>query len=143
MTLLSTDIRESATRPAQDYSMRCWAGRMFAVMGTVLIALLITLLAQVETLTSSQSLPQYTMLFVLLGLAALLVTLAIIVIHRASVFWRQAKEGLIGTRLQSRIIVMFCMVAIEPTVTVSLFSALFFNYGIQAWFDARVSAALD
>ncbi len=130
-------------QPSIDHGMRRWAGRVLTVMGTALIALLITLLVQIDALTSADGVSQRTLIFVLIGLAALLVSLAFIVVHRATLIWKQSKRGLIGTRLQSRIIMMFCVVAVVPTVVLSLFSALFFNYGIQAWFDARVSSALE
>jgi two-component system, NtrC family, nitrogen regulation sensor histidine kinase NtrY len=48
-----------------------------------------------------------------------------------------------GTRLQTRIVLMFCLVASVPTILVAVFSALFFNIGIQAWFDTRVSTAIE
>ncbi|MEJ0009062.1 MAG: ATP-binding protein [Alphaproteobacteria bacterium] len=143
MTLLASDSPESATSRPLGYGLRRWSNRMLGVMALVLVALLATLLVQINTLTSDPAMSQRTMLFVLSGLAVLLVLMAFVVIRRASLLWLQAKEGLIGTRLQTRIIFMFCVVAIVPTVTVSVFSALFFNYGLQAWFDARVSSALE
>lgn len=141
MTMTAATPRDPA--PMLDRSMRRMAGRMLAIMGTVLIALLVTLLVQINALTSAEGVSQRALVIVLIAMATLLITLAAVVIYRATVIWRQAKEGLIGTRLQSRIIMMFCVVAVVPTVVLSVFAALFFNYGIQSWFDARVSSALD
>jgi two-component system nitrogen regulation sensor histidine kinase NtrY len=38
---------------------------------------------------------------------------------------------------------MFTLVTIIPTIIVAVFSTMFFNFGIQSWFDERVSKALD
>jgi two-component system nitrogen regulation sensor histidine kinase NtrY len=46
-------------------------------------------------------------------------------------------------RLQNRIIIAFSLVATVPTIIVSVFSAYFFNFGIQSWFDKKISAVLD
>ena len=38
---------------------------------------------------------------------------------------------------------MFSLVAIIPTIIISVFSVMVFNLGIQAWFDNRVSTAIE
>ncbi|MEI6730524.1 MAG: hypothetical protein WCL30_04625, partial [Pseudomonadota bacterium] len=68
---------------------------------------------------------------------------AAIVIKRALGLWSSLKMGSVGSRLQTRIVAMFSIVAILPTVIVSVFSAFFFNLGIESWFDERVSTALE
>jgi two-component system nitrogen regulation sensor histidine kinase NtrY len=73
----------------------------------------------------------------------LLFGLAAIVVRRAVRLWASFKEGSVGSRMQTRIVVMFTMITIVPTVVVSVFSAWFFNFGIQSWFDERVSTALE
>ncbi|WP_253308526.1 MULTISPECIES: sensor histidine kinase NtrY-like [unclassified Rickettsia] len=47
------------------------------------------------------------------------------------------------SKLQNRIIIAFSLVATVPTIIVSVFSAYFFNFGIQVWFDKKISAVLD
>ncbi len=47
------------------------------------------------------------------------------------------------SRLQNRIIIAFSLVATIPTIIVSVFSGYFFNFGIQSWFDKKISAVLD
>lgn len=49
----------------------------------------------------------------------------------------------IPSKLQNRIIIAFSLVATIPTIIVSVFSAYFFNFGIQSWFDQKISAVLD
>lgn len=86
--------------------------------------------------------PQLLIPLVVGNLLALL-TLAFFIVRRAYVFWHAAREGMVGTRLQTRIILTFATVALVPTLTVTLFAALFFNFGIKSWFDNRVSVALE
>ena len=50
--------------------------------------------------------------------------------------------GMAGSRLQSRIITLFSIVAITPTIIVAVFSALFFEFGLQAWFNDKVQTVL-
>jgi len=73
----------------------------------------------------------------------LLTLIACAVMQRATQLWKRAHDGHIGTRLQSRIILMFSGIAIVPTLIVATFSILFFNVGIKSWFDNQVSAALE
>ncbi|MDD9335716.1 PAS domain-containing sensor histidine kinase [Candidatus Tisiphia endosymbiont of Dascillus cervinus] len=48
-----------------------------------------------------------------------------------------------SSKLQNRIIIAFSLIATIPTIIVSVFSAYFFNFGIQSWFDKKISAVLD
>lgn len=117
--------------------------RWVVMLGALLLLVFGALVAQidlqlVENLTTSRALA-----LILLDLAALLLLMAYVVAARATQLWRRARTGMIGTRLQSRIVVMFCVVAILPTITVSVFSVFFFNYGIKSWFDSRVAVALE
>lgn len=47
-----------------------------------------------------------------------------------------------GGRLRNRIIVMFSLVAAIPTIIISIFSAYFFNFGLQSWFNQRLENML-
>ena len=73
----------------------------------------------------------------------LLFGLTALVVRRAVRLWASFKDGSVGSRMQTRIVVMFSMITIVPTIIVSVFSAWFFNFGIQSWFDERVSTALE
>lgn len=118
-------------------------GGIMLIATVVLCLMLGALMVEINSQASAGITPQKSIAGMLMMLASLLVLMALIVIRRAMRLWSQAKEGLIGTRLQSRIIVMFCVIAILPTIIVSVFSALFFNFGVQSWFDNRVSTALE
>jgi two-component system nitrogen regulation sensor histidine kinase NtrY len=72
----------------------------------------------------------------------LLLCLVALVSSRIIRLWANLRKGSLGSRLQTRIVTMFCIVTIVPTVVVSVFSAVFFNLGVQTWFNDRVSKAL-
>jgi two-component system nitrogen regulation sensor histidine kinase NtrY len=80
---------------------------------------------------------------IVIGNLLVLLTLTFFIVRRAYGFWQAARAGLVGTRLQTRIILTFATVTLVPTLIVTLFSALFFNFGVKAWFDNRVSVALE
>jgi len=81
-----------------------------------------------------------TLLWIDTGLLLLLIA---IVAMRIWGLWASLRAGYAGSKLQQRIVVMFSLVTITPTIIVSVFSALFFNLGIQAWFNERVQTAVD
>ncbi|MCS6891854.1 MAG: PAS domain-containing sensor histidine kinase [Rhodovarius sp.] len=72
--------------------------------------------------------------FVLLLLAALAGRLVRV--------WVERRQGRAGSRLHTRLVVLFAAVAIVPALLVAGFAAFFFNVGISAWFSDRVRVAL-
>lgn len=73
-------------------------------------------------------------------LLALLVTL---LIGKAIKLFVAVRSGLAASKLQKRILVVFSLVTILPTIAVSIFSAMFFNVGIQTWFNDKVQTAVN
>ena len=73
----------------------------------------------------------------------LLALLGIIILLRIYGLWAALKTGSAGSQLQKRILMMFSIVTITPTIIVSVFSVFFFNLGIQTWFNERVQTAVD
>ena len=57
--------------------------------------------------------------------------------------WADRRRGYAGSKLHTRLVLLFSVVAIVPSMLVAGFAALFFNLGIQAWFSDRVRTALD
>jgi len=72
----------------------------------------------------------------------LLLALGILVVRRLIQIWLERRRGSAGSRLHIRLVVVFSLVALIPAVTVALFSALVFNFGVQNWFSDRVRTAL-
>ena len=52
------------------------------------------------------------------------------------------RGDLVGTRLHVRLVTLFGIVAVAPTLVVGGFATLFFHYGIQIWVSDRVNTAL-
>ncbi len=123
------------------YRMR--GGKILGGILLLLFLALIGLVLKADTAIFGNVSPQRTMILVLFDLAIMLVLMVYIVQHRARLLWTRAHDGILGTRLQSRIIFMFSTIAIIPTLVVATFSILFFNVGIKSWFDTQVSGALE
>ncbi|MDG1436843.1 MAG: HAMP domain-containing protein [Rickettsiaceae bacterium] len=88
--------------------------------------------------------PIYTLSFLLTSLVILLVLCILLANNKASeifVFSKNPNSG--ASRLRKRIIVAFSIGAALPTIVVAVFSTYFFNFGIEAWFDKKISKVLD
>lgn len=130
-------------------------GRLLAlrrlVVGNVMLLLsaaaVLTAVASYVAITrhaeTSLSAPRDWVWWLIGGNGLLLLALLGVVVKRA---WRligALRQEAVGSRLQLRILLLFGLVAVLPTVVVSGFAAFFFNAGIQTWFDTRVSTALQ
>lgn len=83
-------------------------------------------------------------IFVLLNIdLVLLLGLGALVAWRLVRIWIERRQGSVGSKLHARIVGMFSLVAIAPAIIVAVFSATFFNIGIQSWFNDRVRTALE
>ncbi len=72
----------------------------------------------------------------------LLLALAALVIKRFADVWAERRRGLAGSRLQVRLVVLFSLIAVLPTIIVAVFSYLFFSFGIESWFSDKVRTAI-
>ena len=52
------------------------------------------------------------------------------------------RRGIAGAKLHVRLMFLFGGVAAVPAILVAIFAIVFFNFGIQAWFNNRVQTAL-
>ena len=57
--------------------------------------------------------------------------------------WLERRRGGAGSRLHTRLVLIFSFVAVAPAIVVAVFSFLFFDLGIQAWFSDPVRTALS
>ena len=84
---------------------------------------------------------------VILGLLylnlTLLLMLGTLVAHRLVNLWIQRKQGSAGSRLHQRLVVLFSVVAVTPTIVVAVFSVVLFDFGIRSWFSERIGTAVD
>jgi two-component system, NtrC family, nitrogen regulation sensor histidine kinase NtrY len=73
----------------------------------------------------------------------LFLILGAIVARRLVQLWMERRRGAVGSRLHIRLVVLFSLVAVTPTIIVSVSSAVFFSLGMQTWFSDRVRTALS
>jgi len=53
------------------------------------------------------------------------------------------KQGIAGSKLHVRLVVIFSVMAAAPAVIMAIFSTFFFHFGVQAWFSERVRTAVE
>jgi two-component system nitrogen regulation sensor histidine kinase NtrY len=85
--------------------------------------------------------PKTLLALIILDLV-LLLPLGVMVAQRLVRLWVERRKGRAGSRLHARLVLLFGLLAMTPAIIVAVFSALFFNFGIQAWFSDRVGTAL-
>ncbi|GAB4169605.1 MAG: PAS domain-containing sensor histidine kinase [Rickettsiaceae bacterium] len=82
--------------------------------------------------------------FLLSSLVSILILCVLIISHRVSsnfTFIKRGKRRV--SKLRKRIIIAFSIGAALPTIIVAVFSTYFFNFGIEAWFDKKITKVLD
>ena len=73
----------------------------------------------------------------------LLLMLLGIVARRLVGLWSGRKRGLAGSHLHVRLVYIFSILAAAPAIIMTVFSAVFFYFGVQTWFSERVSTAVN
>ena len=86
--------------------------------------------------------PRPVLILLLLDLI-LLLALACWVAKRFVEVWLERRRGLAGSRLQVRLVGLFSLIAVTPTIIVAIFSYLFFNFGVESWFSDKVRTAIS
>lgn len=69
--------------------------------------------------------------------------LAAVIVQRVVAMWAQRRKGMAGSALHVRMVVLFSLLAITPAILVTVFAALFLNFGFNSWFSERVRTAVD
>ena len=83
-------------------------------------------------------------LLVLLGLdVVVLLLLGVLIAKKLVKIWVDRKQGLAGSKIHVRVTALFAAVSVIPAITMTVFSILFFHYGIQDWFSSRIKGALS
>src|SRR5271169_2471494 len=127
--------------------LRVWAGRI-GLRRKIAIALAMAGLASgIATYLALTETPPFgpdpNAVLSLLNLdLALLLLLGAVVAWRLFEVWAERRRGLAGSRLQIRLVVLFSLIAVTPTIIVAVFSYLFFSFGVESWFSDRVHTAI-
>jgi two-component system nitrogen regulation sensor histidine kinase NtrY len=131
---------------AREFAL--WAGRVRLVRRLapgLAVAALLSMLATYAALRGwppFDGQPHLDQLFLLLNLVLVLPLFAIVA-WRLVQAWTERRRGMAGSRLHVRLVVLFSLVAVIPTIIVAIFSYLLFSFGVQAWFSERVRTALS
>jgi two-component system nitrogen regulation sensor histidine kinase NtrY len=72
----------------------------------------------------------------------ILAFLVAIIARRVTKIWNHRRQGLAGSRLHTRLILIFSIMAAAPAILMAIFSAFFFHFGVQSWFSERVQTAV-
>ncbi len=87
--------------------------------------------------------PRPVLVLLLLNLdLVLLLALAAVVAKRLFEVRAERRRGLAGSRLQVRLVGLFSLIAVLPTIIVAVFSYLFFSFGVESWFSDKVRTAI-
>ncbi len=85
----------------------------------------------------------YVQLIIFFINGIILVLLITTLFFRIARLLSEYRRGLVGSKIHIKLIVLFSIIAIIPTVLVGIFATILFHYGIQIWFNNRVSSALN
>ena len=74
---------------------------------------------------------------------AIALALGAIVGHRLVALSRNLRRGLAGARLHARLVMLFALIAIVPTLIIAVFSTAFLSRGLDTWFSDRIQEAIE
>jgi|HubBroStandDraft_1064217.scaffolds.fasta_scaffold00025_16 two-component system nitrogen regulation sensor histidine kinase NtrY len=136
------DSRVSSWRRVTAWARRVRLERKAAIV--LLLAAVLSAIVTYVTITNSPDagLESGTVLALIILNLVLLLIFAAVVAQRLVEIWAQRRRGLAGSRLHSRLVLMFSAIAVTPTIIVAVFSYLFLSIGLQSWFSETVQTAL-
>ena len=137
------DTDDTAPRQGMAYVVDLLLGRV----ATLLVASMALLLgiASFAVLAGRVKLSMHSGMGVAMIMAdfAALLWLMVVLAGRVTRVLLEHRRGAAGARLHVRLVFLFGGVAAVPAIMVAVFAIVFFNFGIQAWFNQRVQTALD
>jgi two-component system nitrogen regulation sensor histidine kinase NtrY len=72
-----------------------------------------------------------------------IVGLVLLIARRIALLRADRRQGIAGSQLHTRLVVLFATMAAAPTVLVAVFAAVLFQFGVQFWFSDRAKTVLD
>src|SRR5580704_14571444 len=125
-----------------------WAGRIGLRRKIAIVLAAAALVSGIATYLALTGAPPFgprpVVVLSLLNLdLVLLLALGALVVKRVVEVWVGRRRGLAGSRLQVRLVVLFSLIAVLPTIIVAVFSYLFFSFGIESWFSDKVRTAIS
>ncbi len=100
-------------------------------------------IATYAALTQSSLEPDAPSILILLNIdLVILLLLGFVVVFRIVKIWSARRRGSAGSQLHVKLAQLFGLISVAPAIIVAVFSALFFNFGIESWFSDKVRTAL-
>ena len=129
----------------KKFPQRIFSKNLLYVLAVIaLVLLLVNTFFVYEDSFLKKTDPAYILSFLLVSLVAILILCVFIVSSRVSSIVTLVRGGERRvSKLRKRIIIAFSIGAALPTIIVAIFSTYFFNFGIEAWFDQKISKVLD
>jgi len=111
----------------------------------LVLAAVVSGVATIATMTGDGTAPTdiKTVLNLIYIDGLILLLLGLVVAWRLVTLWQERRSGQAGAGLHIRLVMMFGLVAVTPAILVGVFSALFINYGLDAWFNNQVKTAVN
>lgn len=72
----------------------------------------------------------------------LLLLMVTVISHQVVKLWAERKRGAAGSKLHVKFVLVFSALSTAPAILMAIFSSVFLYFGIQAWFNDRVSTAV-
>lgn len=121
---------------------RMWSRRIAVLLVIAFVICAVATFAALREGTPLSGNPE-TVIWLLNADLVILMLLAVILARRVVSLWSGRKRGLTGSHLHVRLVYSFSLLAAVPAIIMTVFSALFFHYGVQAWLNERVQGAIN
>jgi two-component system nitrogen regulation sensor histidine kinase NtrY len=145
LTGLSTSLSSGNLTPGlpRPSRLRRVANALLGKLVTLVLAAFALVLGVATFVVLASAVPQPNQVvgLVLANLVVLLL-LGAVLAGRLTRMVVERRRGSAGARLHVRLVMLFSVVAVTPAIVVAVFSTVFFNLGIQAWFNEPVREAL-
>jgi two-component system nitrogen regulation sensor histidine kinase NtrY len=80
---------------------------------------------------------------IIMAALTVLFALCAVIARPLSRLWRARRTGLTGSRLHNRLVVLFALIAVVPTLFVAIFTAVFLELGLETWFSVEIRDTVD
>ncbi len=127
-------------RMAADPVRRIGFG-MFPMLG-LFVLLLVSLSLMSDATHNSERFGELYSVLLVVNAAGLLILGTLVVVNIFQLI-RQRRLKVAGSRMTSRLVVMFVVLSVVPVSVVYYFSLQFLQRGIDSWFDVRIEQGLD
>ena len=113
------------------------------VMVTLTIVAFLSCIVTGEVMTQGSASNIKTAYWLLNLDLVVLLLLGTLVAYKLVGLWSRRKSGIAGAQLHTQLVLVFSCIAAAPAILMVVFSSVFLYFGVHAWFDDRVSTAVN